>query len=241
MVEKENISLYKFQYGVIRSIYHINKVTEFGSNWAVFAHLVESLSDVSESMRKKEQKKINEEKAKDMISENITVTLKRMLCLANLLEVNVEESVWNKYPNVCPYCLKEENCRCGKYEPIYENREDEYPKKLDDYRKKQEGRPKNLYEFQLMSKRIYGNVNKEDGRESLRTILDHVFEEAGEISKAIRIKNRSNLKNEFADLFMWIVAFANELGIADLGKSLWDLYPGRCRKCGRKECECKVC
>jgi NTP pyrophosphatase (non-canonical NTP hydrolase) len=241
LVERKDISLHKFQYDIIRSIYHVNKIMEFGSSYAIYAHLEESLSDLSESMRKREQNKINEQEAKNMIAENTTVTLKRMLCLANFFEVDVEEAVWDKYPNVCPYCLHEENCRCGKEEPIYENRKDEYPEKLDDYRKKQEAKPRNLYEFQLMSKRIYGNVNKEDGRESLRTILDHVFEEAGEISKAIRMKDRGNLRNEFADFFMWIVAFANELGIEDFGKSLWRLYPGKCRKCGNEKCECKAC
>lgn len=241
MDRKNNMSLYDFQYGIIRSIYHINKITEFGSSWAVFAHLLESLSDVSESMRKREQKKIDKGEAKSMISENITVTLKRLLCLANILEVDVEKAVWNKYPNVCPYCLKEENCRCGKNEPIYETRKDEYSEKLNDYRKNPKNKPRSLKGFQRMSQRIYGNVNKEDGAESLRTILDHVFEETGEISRAIRIRDRDNLKNEFADFFMWLMAFVNELGVGDFGELFWNLYPGKCRKCGRRKCECKAC
>jgi NTP pyrophosphatase (non-canonical NTP hydrolase) len=46
------------------------------------------------------------------------------------------------------------------------------------------------------------------------------------------------LKEEFADVFAWLVSLASLCGI-DLGKEASDKYSGGCPKCGKIPCECK--
>ena len=69
---------------------------------STFLWLVEEVGELSKSLRKQDQKNIREEFA-DVIA---------WLCsLANLLDIDLLEVAYEKYPNLCPKCLKSP-CNC---------------------------------------------------------------------------------------------------------------------------------
>ena len=61
-------------------------------------------------------------------------------------------------------------------------------------------------------------------------------EEVGELAKAIRKGDRSNLIHEFGDVLAWLASLANMEGV-DLEEAA-DRYRDGCPKCGFTPCGC---
>ncbi len=89
-----------------------------------------------------------------------------------------------------------------------------------------------IREFQRMIDEIYRRRDEERGVE--KTML-WIVEEVGELAEAVR--KRSNVGEEIADVFAWLVSLANLLGI-DVEEEVLKKYPGYCIRCGKKPCEC---
>lgn len=62
-------------------------------------------------------------------------------------------------------------------------------------------------------------------------------EEIGELARAIRKGNRTELLHEFGDVLAWLVSLANLEGI-DL-ESAMERYSSGCPRCGRIPCDCR--
>ncbi|NPA47665.1 MAG: nucleotide pyrophosphohydrolase [Thermococci archaeon] len=90
-------------------------------------------------------------------------------------------------------------------------------------------------EFQEMIREIYFHKDSRRGVE--RTFLWFV-EEVGELSEAIRKRDREAMEEEFADVLAWLASLANLLDV-DLEEAARKKYPGVCPRCGKKPCECE--
>ncbi len=85
-----------------------------------------------------------------------------------------------------------------------------------------------------MIRDIYFHKDSKRGVE--RTFLWFV-EEVGELSEAIRKRDKEAMEEEFADVLAWLASLANLLGI-DLEEAAKKKYPGVCPYCGKNPCEC---
>ena len=79
---------------------------------------------------------------------------------------------------------------------------------------------------------IYRKRDEERGIE--KTML-WVVEEVGELAEAVR--KGTNIGEELADVFAWLVSLANICGV-DLEEEVLKKYPGYCLRCGKKPCAC---
>jgi len=91
-----------------------------------------------------------------------------------------------------------------------------------------------LNEFQALIKKLYYVRDKERGVEKTYMWLS---EEAGELSQAIRLSDKANIEEEFADVLAWTASLANLLDV-NLEQALAKKYPGRCAKCNKLPCGC---
>ncbi len=89
-----------------------------------------------------------------------------------------------------------------------------------------------IREFQEMIGEIYLHRDRDRGIE--KTML-WVVEEVGELAEAVR--KGTNIGEEIADVFAWLVSLANLCGV-DVEKEVLKKYPGYCIRCGKKPCEC---
>ncbi|MGN4191788.1 diguanylate cyclase [Burkholderia gladioli] len=169
--------------------------------------------------------------------------------LANRLDINLEEIVWNKYPGVCPRCL-ERVCKCERT-----------PKEFDDSKLKTlasthvQERPRTVREWQTMFGNMYrsptGGEPLPPSRERLAIVFSRMAEELGEVAEALLLDEVIDenagaiVRNEMADLCAWIFALANNLQYVDpsasgvtLADVSWNLYGGKCHRCQKLPCVC---
>jgi NTP pyrophosphatase (non-canonical NTP hydrolase) len=92
-----------------------------------------------------------------------------------------------------------------------------------------------VHEFQALMRELY--FDKDNKRGAERTLL-WLMEEVGELSEAMRKKDRAALEEELADIMAWTTSLANILGI-DMEEALMEKYPGYCRYCGESPCTCE--
>lgn len=156
----------------------------------------------------------------------------------------LDDIVWDKYPYVCPYCLKS-TCTCrGKVRDL------NFDALSDFYENNKKRRPRTLTEWQKMFAAIYP---RDPQGYSLSSNFNHLYEEMGEISEAYRFRYNAfkNLENEIVDAFSWILGAANFLDAKaqigslptyseyDLATEVFKKYSGKCNKCGHIPCTCK--
>lgn len=169
--------------------------------------------------------------------------------LANRLELDVEDVLWQKYPRICPRCLNNV-CQCAE-PPAPIN-----PEKLSMIALENgHQRPNTLREWQVMFAHIYkgpsGRFNVPPARERLALVFARIAEEIGEVAEALGqdpiIDPEAGLvvKNEMADLGAWVFALANNLQYVDptahsvsLADIAWDIYPAKCHRCAEAKCIC---
>lgn len=90
-----------------------------------------------------------------------------------------------------------------------------------------------IAEFQRLIADIY--LTK-DSRRGVDGTFRWLVEETGELARALRGRDRSNLAEEFADVFAWLVSLATQQGI-DLEQAC-QKYEGGCPKCRAIPCTC---
>ncbi|MEK7482405.1 MAG: MazG nucleotide pyrophosphohydrolase domain-containing protein [Patescibacteria group bacterium] len=193
----------------------------------ILLHLIEEMGEIAEELRKENTPEVIL-KLPDIFA--------WLLSFCNACEptaVDLEKAIRNKYPGVCPYCFAADTCTCianAEPKPTYKSNS----RMLEPFRNAaKEGLT--LDEWQGLFARIYGPVNK------IKTQMQlwlHLWEEIGELSKAFRI-GRPDLEEEVADVFAWLIGISNKLFIF-LANVTWNAYPGRCRKCSQKECQCQT-
>lgn len=149
------------------------------------------------------------------------------------LGLNVGDILWQKYPGVCSYCLRPQDCKCGIEHP------DEIENKdllLRRFRLDRDGRePQTIAEHQAFHKLLYG---WQHGKEFPVLIAAHIVEEAGEVSWAFSYEGIDNVVEELADVLSWVFALANRLGI-NLENVIWEFYTYFCRTCHQAPCLCE--
>ncbi len=91
-----------------------------------------------------------------------------------------------------------------------------------------------ISEFQHLIKELYYEKDKKRGKE--RTLM-WLFEEVGELSKAVRENNIESIKEEIADVVAWVFSLANLYNI-DVEEALISKYPKKCSKCNSIPCRC---
>ncbi|MEW6555422.1 MAG: MazG nucleotide pyrophosphohydrolase domain-containing protein [Actinomycetota bacterium] len=84
---------------------------------------------------------------------------------------------------------------------------------------------------------IAGIYLEKDSRRGAWGTFGWLVEEMGELSRAMRDGDRGSLREEFADVFAWLVSLAN-LHRVDLGEAVMK-YSGGCPKCRETPCSCR--
>jgi NTP pyrophosphatase (non-canonical NTP hydrolase) len=92
-----------------------------------------------------------------------------------------------------------------------------------------------MSEFQALMRELY--LDKDNKRGAERTLL-WLMEEVGELSEALRKRDRGAMEEELADIIAWTMSLANVLGI-DMEEALMEKYPGYCRYCRGSPCACE--
>lgn len=90
-----------------------------------------------------------------------------------------------------------------------------------------------IHQLQTSMTRIYGERDTERGREAT---FRWFVEEVGELAKAMRTGDRTNLEHEFGDALAWLVSLAN-LERVDLEMAV-ARYAAGCPRCGGTPCGC---
>jgi NTP pyrophosphatase (non-canonical NTP hydrolase) len=162
---------------------------------------------------------------------------------------NLGETVWKKYPYVCPYCREDrdkvvKSCNCPGHRMETEETPTHRKEKmineeiLDYFRKTfKKKKPRSLDGWVSMFDKLYKNSNYSA---SIEHIGFHLMEEIGEVSRAWRRKQEfekrkeknSDIKKaraqleldldyEIADVFSWMCALINKISsIADAVENL---------------------
>lgn len=177
----------------------------------LWLHVVEEAGELAEGLRKI---RIADKEFRDGIVDTYA-----WLCSFAGRYGSFDDMVWGKYPSKCIYC-RQNICTC--------NGEREQNGAT--------GRPGNLNEWQRTLYVIYGQGNNE---RSLDEIAFHLFEEIGEVAKALRKKDKKEIVEEVADSFAWLIAVVNrhdpEIRIDDM---VYNRYSDKCPHCNMKPCRC---
>lgn len=159
---------------------------------------------------------------------------------------NIDDAVWRKFPNCCPYCLSS-RCSCTLGRKSFEDNS----LKLAEKAKNIDQRPTSLDDWQKTFASIY--PRDPQGFDQKSNFI-HLIEELGETSEAYRLHYffHSALESELADVFTWIIGMANLLdsrakdnclhNYAEyrLAKEVFSRYPGTCIKCHQIPCTCVI-
>ncbi len=91
-----------------------------------------------------------------------------------------------------------------------------------------------LSDFQQLIREMYYEKDRVRGVEGTFMWL---MEEVGELSSALRQRDKANLGAEFADVLAWLATIANVAEI-DLSQEIANKYGNGCPGCGRLACTC---
>jgi NTP pyrophosphatase (non-canonical NTP hydrolase) len=91
-----------------------------------------------------------------------------------------------------------------------------------------------LKNAQQLMLRLYG---ERDRRRGVEDTFMWLVEEIGELSEAVRKRDVSNIREEFADVLAWLLSLANILDI-DISESFKEKYDSVCPSCKKAPCIC---
>lgn len=192
-------------------------------NWSasdIWLHVVEEVGEVAEDYRKEDYAAL----LRDL--PDVFVWLCSFSVRYNIS--NLAEVIWRKYPGICPYCHETQDCICVARNLRYNK---DHPK-LEAARKNTDWQRYTLNDWQAMFGRLYGNVNKASWHVPVGL---HLFEEVGEVAKALLRDSWNDCLEEIADVFAWTFAIALKIpSNGSLADIIWDKYPGKCPKCDPK-------
>ena len=162
------------------------------------------------------------------VSENLIISLSWCTSLMDQLGVDIEQSVWNRFPNVCSYC-GESPCAC-KAKKVQKR----LHIKPDETR-----RPSTIGGLQKMFDMIYPS-----SRRTIEQAGIHLAEEVGELSEAVlrfrghhRDADFDQIVLEASDLFSCYMAVFNSLPL-DYHTELVKAFSDGCHACRKSPCEC---
>lgn len=89
-------------------------------------------------------------------------------------------------------------------------------------------------EFQALIERIYF---ARDSKRGLAGTHMWFCEEVGELTRALRRNNKSELEGEFADVFAWLATLASMSGVS-LERAVEQKYGKGCPRCLAAPCSC---
>lgn len=207
------------------------------SKEATFLHFVEVCGMLTQLDRKKKRVKVD-----------VTSAICKALgwyfpLLAKMGVASVEDLVFLKYPNACPYCREKphNDGRCKLVRgPEATVSHGDVLRLVDENRSIM---PEDLNGWMRMFAEIYPrSLNAQPGFSSIA-----LFEELGELAEAIRVYDRypHYFYGEAADVFSYIMGMANEYALTLDDEGSFDLqaeyvsrYPGLCINCGSRTCVC---
>jgi len=218
---------------------------EDASDQDVWLHVTEEIAELAEDLRKEHiMLRPNKKGEIEGVEVNVPDAF-AWLCAFATKHGSLEDMVWHKYPNICPYCFVKKDCLCIARANYID--QDKREKKLEKARNDKTNMPKTLYDWQKMFWRIYGNVNRVQRMEQVGF---HLMEESGEVAKEIRHMDDDKLEDEIADVFAWLVAIANksdEIISKDLRSDdikyfrlddiIYKRYEDKCPKCHGNPCK----
>jgi pyrimidine deaminase RibD-like protein/NTP pyrophosphatase (non-canonical NTP hydrolase) len=200
-----------------------------------FTHLVEVIGGLSLLASEKQKEGI---KPENYMSKAIAW----WLALCGKLGINsVEEMLWDKFPNICPYCQRNPHQdRICKSKKAKDHGPDWVTlKKLGTSKAK----PKTIGGWQEMFDNIYPVTSTED----YKPVFARLVEELGELSEAIRVfpAEPGYFLSEACDVFAWLMRIQNiydskhnkKVGDA-LNMGLAKSYPDICLDCNQDVCSC---
>ena len=91
-------------------------------------------------------------------------------------------------------------------------------------------------EVEDFQKRIEAIYFERDSARGTAGTFAWLVEEVGELSRALRKKERKNLEEEFGDCFAWLASLASMAGV-DLAQAARK-YDGGCPRCKKTPCGC---
>lgn len=161
---------------------------------------------------------------------------------------SVEQMVWAKFPNACPYCrLNPHNGNeCKQKRPDRRTIEWKELNRLSKTKETLDAKPKLLSDWQ----RMFGQIYVRDENTSHATNVTKLNEELGELAEAVRTISIAPqyFVGEASDVFAWLMGFANQFdyerdsGFAEYGLALEAAmeaeYPGKCKTCDWIVCKC---
>ena len=187
----------------------------------IWLHVMEEAGEVAKALRKEDY---------SQLSKDLPDVFAWLCTFANFQNIDLEEAIWNRFPGRCPYCLEPMNCVC-----IAEMREIDL-RQLEFHQRKRNNMPETCEQWVSMFRKIYGNVNSILSRQSIGF---HLMEEIGEVARSIRKKDFQEIEAEIADVFAWLLAILMKVPeLNSLNEMTWDIYPGLCKKCHEKPCQC---
>lgn len=187
----------------------------------MWLHLMEEAGEVARDMRKEDYRRL---------SHDLPDIFAWLCTFANRTGIDVEEAVWDKYPRVCPYCLRERHCVC-----IAEGFDFYDSARLASYRS-HNNMPVTILDWERMFRDIFGNVNQILSRASVGF---HLMEEIGEVASLLRKGEYGKYSREIADVFAWLIAIPMKMPeIGSLDEMTWNIYPGLCKRCRLEKCAC---
>lgn len=207
------------------------------SKEATFLHFVEVCGMLTQQDRKKKRVKV------DVASAICKALGWYFPLLAKMGVGSVEELLFLKYPDACPYCRQKPHndgqCKLVKGA----EKTVSHTEVLALAASNRDRMPASLNEWRLMFAAIYPRaLNSQPGFSSIA-----LFEELGELAEAIRVFDRypHYFYGEAADVFSYIMGIANEFALTlddeesfDLDAEYLSRYPGLCINCGSLTCMC---
>jgi NTP pyrophosphatase (non-canonical NTP hydrolase) len=165
----------------------------------------------------------------EKIKLNITIALSWFTSLMNQLDIDLEDSVWHRFPYLCSYCGE---CPCACKKKKIQKR---VKIKIDSSLK-----PKTIHDLQAM----FDNIYPAGGR-TLEHAGIHLAEEIGELSEAV-LKFRGHHSDtdmaqvvlEASDLFSCFMGVFNSLDF-DYSKYLASQFSDGCHVCKKTPCVCE--
>ena len=212
------------------------KIVQLIINDIYFKHNQEYYSDVDMRSRLTEEAlkglKYTRKEDFDNAKKHLIRLFAWQVAFANRLGIDLDAVLWHKYPAICPYCLTEENCVCFPRNLNY----DENKPELIVAREKVCLKPASLNDWQFTFAKIYKSVNQ---IKMFIQVWQHLCEEMGEISRAHRMGDTENLKEEFADGIAQTFAVCTRFGL-NLEQIFFEQYGGHCDVCHKSQCECSI-
>lgn len=192
--------------------------------YKIWMHVVEEVGEVARQLRKENY---------DELRKSLPDVFAWLCAFCNHRSIKLEEAVWYKFPAICPFCGRESRCICiAESYPSYE------PARWVHYRNRRERRPVTMQDWYNMFKEIYGNVNRIVMTPSVGF---HLMEEIGEMAKQLRRDTPSGYEEGVSDVFAWLIALTMKLPqIGMLDEATWALYPGVCKLCSKRPCDCSI-